>query len=158
MKSTILNIKKRVLVVEMPRISNYQVSEHYLRVQLENGDSELIYGKYDIICGGSDLSEDKLIELDIIETKPYGSPPFFCTLDYTRKGKNKDGFNPGNCAPNGRQFTDSFISAIESNGFTWNSENPYTQKPYEGADDYEVWKEFESKNFHPEQVILFEIL
>jgi hypothetical protein len=51
----------------------------------------------------------------------------------------------------------SFISAIEANGFTF-GENPYTKKPCEGCDNYEVWEEYEKTNFNPEKTLLFEIL
>jgi hypothetical protein len=53
-----------------------------------------------------DISEEDA-KAEGILTKPYGSHPGFCTIDYTVK-PYKSGFRPGFCADTGRQFRDSF--------------------------------------------------
>jgi len=60
-----------------------------------------------------------------IQIKPYGSPPFFCTLDYSCKPA-KNGFIPGFCADTGAQFRESFKTLWESiNGSHSWWENPW---------------------------------
>ena len=136
MKTLELELKKYVLIVEAP-LDAYDVSigTHCIGVRTnENVEKDtngfyhiyekgLFFGdfnmKLEYICKGSELTEGKIKEFDLIETKKYGSKPYFCTLDYRNKGKNKNGFNPGYCSPNGKQFTNSFISAVESKGFYW---------------------------------------
>ena len=123
MKILELELKKYVLIVEIPRLADYEFINKeckYLRVgkeEIKLNASTL--DKFELLCKGSELTEGKIKEFDLIETKKYGSKPYFCTLDYRNKGKNKNGFNPGYCSPNGKQFTNSFISAVESKGFYW---------------------------------------
>ena len=47
-----------------------------------------------------------------IETKTYGSKPFYCTRDYSYP-KHADGFWPGLCIGNGRQYRDSYRTLWE---------------------------------------------
>lgn len=159
MKSTILNLKKRVLVVEFPRICDYEVFKHGIYFQLENGDRDFIDGKFDLICGGSELSEE--IAEELVEDSKY--------MNYD----GESGYVDYKVYPDGLIIgaLDSFISAIEANGFTWGNpiQNPdKDQSKYRDRcgdfylgkyqEDYKKWQEAESKTFHPEQVILFEIL
>lgn len=134
MKSTILKLKERVVVVEG---DVFEIPE-YTQMWLED--------KIKLICKGSELSEEIAKGLSERTGERHPSYQGDWYIDYSDDDKMCD------------SALDSFISAIEANGFTWNSENPYKQKPYEGADDYEVWKEFESKNFHPEQCLIFKIV
>jgi hypothetical protein len=61
-----------------------------------------------------------------IETKPYGSHPFFCTIDYLSKKNPKTGFRPGYCADTGKQYRSSFTSLWRKiNGYQSWSDNPW---------------------------------
>lgn len=153
MKSTILNLKKRVLVVEIPRLADYEFinrESKYLKV----GNKEInlnisTLSKIDLICGGSELTEDI--------AKNYA---LSYSVNYEFVFKDHEGDDYG-C----ETALDSFISAIESNGFYWKI-NPFEPKNekvtmdalYKFQADFDEWQEAESKTFHPEQVILFEIL
>lgn len=110
------------------------------------------------ICSGSDLTEEMIRELNIVETKLYGSPPEFCTIAY-KYGSSKNGFRPGFCAPNGKQFTNSFISAIEAQGWYW-GRNPlgHSAEYYSYIGNEKDWHDAESRTFHPERVLIFEIV
>lgn len=60
----------------------------------------------------NDISEDDA-KAEGIETKPYGDPPYFCTIDYEfaeKYRKRGSDFKPGYCADTGYQFRDSFKS------------------------------------------------
>ena len=148
MKSTILNIKKRVVVVEIPEGSEITVigNDKEVYYAIKNDGRE----NYTKIADGKEWRLIGNYSEDILKAFLHQSIHTGLFAHYVKD-------IPVNtyCY---KSALDSFISAIESNGFTWNSENPYTQKPYEGADDYDVWKEFEAKNFHPEQCLLFEML
>jgi hypothetical protein len=71
-----------------------------------------------------DISEDDA-KAEGIQTKAYGSHPYFCTRDYLSK-TNSDGFWPGFCADTGDQYRSSFQTLWQSiNGEqSWN-ENPW---------------------------------
>lgn len=61
-----------------------------------------------------------------VETKPYGSFPFFCTIDYLAKQNPKTGFRPGYCADTGKQYISSFTSLWRKiNGYQSWSDNPW---------------------------------
>lgn len=71
-----------------------------------------------------DISEEDA-KAEGILTKPYGSHPGFCTIDYTQK-VYKSGFRPGFCADTGRQFRSSFESLwISINGQASWEANPW---------------------------------
>lgn len=153
MKSTILNIKKRVLVMEIPENQEvlykedviYSIDEKQLQY------SYLPLGNFKLICKGSELSEE--IAKGLIRNKESFSSisDYVDDVIYTYKEK--------------------FISAIEASGYYWNNPidkphntgllhtyptgNPLMDESFKGAIE---WQEAESKTFHPEQVILFEIL
>jgi len=83
-----------------------------------------------------DISEEDA-KAEGIETKPYGSPPYFCTIDYTCK-PHKSGFRPGFCADTGDQFRKSFFTLWESingkesldyNPWVWVYDFEITEKP-----------------------------
>lgn len=152
MKSTILNIKKRVLVVEIPRLADYQITETFLAVTLENGEIKLLKHKIkDLLFGGLEITEDSLRPL--IDPKRISSSEGEIFPDY--KNPNKWLYGKPNRVK-------SFISAIEASNYYW-KENPEKNKAHitsvQGSKDaHERFMEAESKTFHPEQVILFEIL
>ena len=61
-----------------------------------------------------------------IETKPYGSHPFFCTIDYLSKQNPTTGFRPGYCADTGKQYRSSFTSLWRKiNGYQSWTDNPW---------------------------------
>jgi len=73
---------------------------------------------YEIIGLSSDILKDEELAKKVVETKPYGSDPGFCTIDYSRKENN--GFRPGFCSSDGNQFRRSFKTLIESLNITGN--------------------------------------
>lgn len=116
---------------------------------------------YTLLGKPDEISEEDAKEL--VETKQYGSHPFFCTLDYRYKGKNKDGFNPGFCADDGYQFRRSLLSLIESEIY-W--ENPLQSSPptddltfYDSKEErkiaFEKWHEAEQKTFDRNRSLIF---
>ena len=161
MKTLHLKLKKNVLIVDVPELTDYEVFKHGIYFNLENGDRDFIEGNFTFLCKGEELTEDRIRQSNIIETKPYGSKPFFCTLDYTLKGINKQGFNPGFCAPNGKQYTNSFLSAISAQNYHRLVNSRGETKPISFEEDdmmVQLWKEAESKTFNPEKTLIFEIL
>lgn len=142
MKHLILKLKKKVLIVESDLTD--------LQEQINSTHFEGQPIKF--ICKGSELTEEKLKEVDIIETKPYGSHPYFCTI-YYRSKQHKSGFRPGLCADTGKQYLDSFKSAIEANDFWWLK---HDMEDEISAPDIQEWQQAEEKTFR--NCLIFEIL
>lgn len=83
-----------------------------------------------------DISEEDA-KKEGVETKPYGSYPFFCTIDYL-SSQHSNGFRPGFCADTGKQFISSFTSLWrkiygrdywEANPWVWVIEFERIEKP-----------------------------
>ena len=149
MKTLELKLKKDVLIVEIPRLADYEFINReckYLRV----GNEEIklnasTLDKFEFICKGSELTEE--IASELVETYEIN---FY--VDYN--------------SPNhyGYCFTslESFISVVESKGFYW-LENPikksyhnlykgiYEYEPtiqnLQRVKDIEKWQEAEEKTF-----------
>lgn len=161
MKSTILNIKKRVLVVEY-----IDKKEAELDLQTHKAFPE---SDKTIICLGSELTDD-IAEKLVIEMVDDCDCIYY--IDYTRFD------DPDSCCWTPVQ---SFISAIEATGYYWGknpieeptiekygwyaSESPYEDSGWmheEGEEKYyeelKAFHEAESKTFHPSQTLIFEIL
>ena len=143
MKSTILNIKKRVLVVEFEIGQTMGDALDKINLKLD----------LDIICKGSELTEEIL--KNIIEPKRISSSSGEIFPDFKNKGWLYG-------KPNRMR---SFISAIEANDFYWKI-NPFEPKKekvtmdalYKFQADFDEWQEAESKTFNPDITLLFEIL
>ena len=131
MKQQIIEGLKKKLVLAQPKHNKFVVARWSdWSIVYEDRSCDVLNIEYEsqqvVAFKLTDMREEQIKELDIIETKPYGSPPFFCTLDYMHKGKREDGFNPGFCAGNGHQFYRSFFSALKANGILF--ENPIADK------------------------------
>lgn len=155
-KTLQLNLQKRILIVELPRLADYEFinrESKYLKVGNEEINLNIpTLSKMEIVCKGDELNEYFLSTSDIVqETKVYEK---LGTRQY-RFRCYTDGFL-------GFQFRiDSFISAIEANGMFWN--NPIV-KPIRNAfyktEDFlqseDEYLEAESKTFHPQQCLILE--
>ena len=136
MKTLELDLKKKVLIVDENDFDYYELSENGIYFKLEKGDRYYLGWKFEVLCKGSELTEEMASEL--VEThkncKRY--------IDYTIKERNR--------------FFDlsipSFISAVESKEKFW-LENPI--KIIERGEDTEhnrvlnqnKWQEAEEKTF-----------
>lgn len=96
------------------------------------------------ICKGDEFTEE--VAKGLVEQIYHPSITFY--KDYNSRNPEDVGF-----ACEIRSFT----SAIEAKGFTF-GKNPYTQKPADNCDNYEVWDEYEKTNFNPEKTLIFEII
>ena len=122
MKTLELKLKKDVLIVEIPRLADYEFINReckYLIVgkeEIKLNASTL--DKFEVLCKGSELTEEIASEL----------------VDFWQNMAN-DGFvyeNYKDNIPKKLTAVDSFISAVESKGFYW-LENPakYERNGYE---------------------------
>lgn len=148
MKSTILNLNKRVLVVDMPRICDYEVFKHGIYFQFENGDRDFIDGEFDLICKGCELTEEIAGEIILFN--------------------ENTGLYDGYYSP-----LVAFTSAIEAKDFWWKN-NPFEKPDFMDGSydnngfgdvdkrqykkDLKEWQEAESKTFNPDRTLIFEIL
>ena len=109
MKTLELKLKKDVLIVEIPRLADYEFINReckYLKV----GNEEIklnasTLDKFEVLCKGSELTEEIASEL----------------VDYWQNMAN-DGFifeNYKDNIPKKLTAKKSFISAVESKGFYW---------------------------------------
>ena len=143
MKTLELKLKKDVLIVEIPRLTDYEFINReckYLKV----GNEEIklnasTLDKFEVICKGSELTEEiasELVELTIMYLT-YG--------DNKHKYRSYVNYNLGF-----DNALDSLISAVESKEKFW-LENPFKDWKSDGEihdDDLDlVYKEAEEKTF-----------
>ena len=114
MKTLELKLKKYVLIVEIPRLADYEfINKECKYIKVGNEEIKLnasTLDKFEFICKGSELTEEIASEL----------------VDYWQNMAN-DGFvfeNYKDNIPKKLTAIKSFISAVESKGFYW-LENPY---------------------------------
>ena len=146
MKVLELELKKDVLIVEIPRLADYEfINKECKYLKVGNEEIKLnasTLDKFEVICKGSELTEEIASEL----------------VDYWQNMAN-DGFifeNYKDNIPKKLTAKKSFISAVESKGFYW-LENPISldrAKLYERIGDTsryngikKVWQEAEEKTF-----------
>ena len=142
MKTLEKKLKKYVLIVEIPRLADYEfINKECKYLKIGNEEIKLnasTLDKFEFLCKGSDLTEEIASEL----------------VDYWQNMAN-DGFvfeNYKDNIPKKLTAIKSFISAVESKGFYW-LENPI--KIIERGEDTEhnrvlnqnKWQEAEEKTF-----------
>ena len=153
MKTLELKLKKDVLIVEIPRLADYEFINReckYLKV----GNEEIklnasTLDKFEFLCKGSDLTEEISSELVEVDYSNFQSDDENYEL---KKNYVKDTFEF-------MSFEDSFISAVESKGFHWLKHNVrsfslYDPRSKTGCHDLEEeetitkqWQEAEEKTF-----------
>ena len=152
MKTLELKLKKDVLIVEIPRLADYEFINReckYLKV----GNEEIklnasTLDKFEVLCKGSELTEEiasELVELTIMHLT-YG--------DNKHKYRSYVNYNLGF-----DNALESVISAVESKGFYWLKHNIkpfslYDPRSKTGCHDLEEeeivkkqWQEAEEKTF-----------
>ena len=114
MKTLELKLKKYVLIVEIPRLADYEfINKECKYLKVGNEEIKLnasTLDKFEFLCKGSELTEEIASEL----------------VDYWQNMAN-DGFifeNYKDNLPKKLIANDALISAVESKGFHW-LENPY---------------------------------
>ena len=149
MKTLELKLKKDVLIVEIPRLADYEfINKECKYLKVGNEEIKLnasTLDKFEFLCKGSDLTEEiasELVELTIMHLT-YG-----CNKHKYRSYVNYNlGFD---------NALESFISAVESKEKFW-LENPIGNKPMSynlplykignRCDKLKKWKEAEEKTF-----------
>ena len=149
MKKLELKLKKDVLIVEIPRLADYEfINKECKYLKVGNEEIKLnasTLDKFEFLCKGSDLTEEiasELVELTIMHLT-YG-----CNKHKYRSYVNYNlGFD---------NALESFISAVESKEKFW-LENPIGNKPMSynlplykignRCDKLKKWKEAEEKTF-----------
>ena len=146
MKTLELKLKKDVLIVEIPRLADYEfINKECKYLKVGNEEIKLnasTLDKFEFLCKGSDLTEEIASEL----------------VDYWQNMAN-DGFifeNYKDNIPKKLTANDALISAVESKGFYW-LENPIGNKPMSynlplykignRCDNLKKWQEAEEKTF-----------
>ena len=152
MKTLELDLKKKVLIVEIPRLADYEFINReckYLKV----GNEEIklnasTLDKFEFLCKGSELTEEIASEL-VDETIMYEKHKVKCY----RYRSYREGFVAFD------NSIESFISAVESKGFYWLKHNVrnfslYDPRSKTGCHDLEEediitkqWQEAEEKTF-----------
>ena len=126
MKTLELKLKKDVLIVEIPRLADYEfINKECKYLKIGNEEIKLnasTLDKFEFLCKGSELTEEIASEL----------------VDYWQNMAN-DGFvyeNYKDNIPKKLTANDSFISAVESKEKFW-LENPI-EKPI----NYDLWYKY----------------
>ena len=149
MKILELDLKKYVLIVEIPRLADYEfINKECKYLKVGNEEIKLnasTLDKFEFLCKGSDLTEEiasELVELTIMYLT-YG--------DNKHKYRSYVNYNLGF-----DNALDSFISAIENKENFW-LENPIGNKPMSynlplykignRCDNLKQWQEAEEKTF-----------
>ena len=152
MKILELDLKKKMLIVEIPRLADYEfINKECKYLKIGNEEIKLnasTLDKFEFICKGSELTEEmasELVELTIMYLT-YG--------DNKHKYRSYVNYNLGF-----DNALDSFISAVESKGFHWLKHNVrsfslYDPRSKTGCHDLEEeetitkqWQEAEEKTF-----------
>ena len=141
MKTIELKLKKDVLIVDIPRLADYEfINKECKYLKVGNEEIKLnasTLDKFEFLCKGSELTEEMASEL--VEKMRFSFSKAF--LDY----------RPYIYSPNHfKSAIKSFISAVESKGFYW-IENPFKDWRSDGEihdDDLDlIYKEAEEKTF-----------
>ena len=149
MKTLELDLKKKVLIVEIPRLADYEfINRECKYLKIGNEEIKLnasTLDKFEFLCKGSELTEEIASEL-VDETIMYEKHKVKCY----RYRSYIEGFVAFDNAK------ESFISAVESKGFYW-LENPIVNKPMSynlplykignRCDNLKKWQEAEEKTF-----------
>ena len=128
MKILELKLKKDVLIVEIPRLADYEfINKECKYLKVGNEEIKLnasTLDKFEFICKGSELTEE--IASELVKTTWIHDKKILCKY----KNYNSEG--------DGSYFSavKSFKSAIESKGFYW-LENPI-EKPI----NYDLWAKY----------------
>ena len=119
MKTLELKLKKDVLIVEIPRLADYEfINKECKYLKVGNEEIKLnasTLDKFEFLCKGSELTEEIASEL-VDETIMYEKHKVKCY----RYRSYREGFVAFDNAK------ESFISAVESKGFYW-LENPISE-------------------------------
>ena len=142
MKTLELKLKKDVLIVEIPRLADYEfINKECKYLKVGNEEIKLnasTLDKFEFFCKGSDLTEEiasELVELTIMHLT-YG--------DNKHKYRSYVNYNLGF-----DNALDSFISAVESKEKFW-LENPIEKPKYYDkilTKNCLIWQEAEEKTF-----------
>ena len=139
MKILELDLKKDLLIVDIPRLADYEfINKECKYLKVGNEEIKLnasTLDKFEFICKGLDLTEEISSEL----------------VDFWRNMANDDFIyeNYKTNLPKKKSAVESVISAVESKGFYW-LENPVKIHTWasENADEYrKKWQEAEEKTF-----------
>ena len=152
MKTLELKLKKDMLIVEIPRLADYEfINKECKYLKIGNEEIKLnasTLDKFEFLCKGSKLTEEiasELVELTIMHLT-YG--------DNKHKYRSYVNYNLGF-----DNTIDSFISAVESKDFYWLKHNVksfslYDPRSKTGCHDLEEedtitkqWQEAEEKTF-----------
>ena len=139
MKTLELDLKKKVLIVEIPRLADYEFINReckYLKV----GNEEIklnasTLDKFEFLCKGSELTEEIASELVEMEYSCLYKKNFY--IDYDRPSLLL------------KFAKESFISAVESKEKFW-LENPIEKPKYYDkilTRNCLIWQEAEEKTF-----------
>ena len=139
MKILELKLKKYVLIVEIPRLADYEfINKECKYLKIGNEEIKLnasTLDKFEFLCKGSELTEEMASEL----------------VDFWQNMAN-DGFifeNYKDNIPKKLTAIKSFISAVESKKFHW-LENPIEKPKYYDkilTKNCLIWQEAEEKTF-----------
>lgn len=155
MKILELKLKKDILIVDENDFDYYEIFKDGIYLKLKNGDRDYIEGNFELLCKGSELTEE--IASELVQTTWIHDKKILCKY----KNYNSEG--------DGSYFSavKSFISAVESKEKFWlenpiekpNGENYYYEEHY-GFDEVELlwdktsynedlnnWQEAEEKTF-----------
>lgn len=151
MKNLELQLKERLLIVESDNemvVGQYEADVNGRHIELLCKGSELT----EEIAGG--MAENYLAEMDSLAV--------YRNYAVTEKDLEEDHW--AHCADNA---LDSFISAIEAQGYYW-GENPLGEEPKDIPDlgeftvmirkKHQAWREAESCTFNPKKTLIFKIL
>ena len=139
MKTLELDLKKKVLIVEIPRLADYEfINRECKYLKIGNEEIKLnasTLDKFEFLCKGSELTEEIASELVEMEYSVLYKKSFF--IDYDRPSLLL------------KFAKESFISAVESKGFHW-LENPIEKPKYYDkilTKNCLIWQEAEEKTF-----------
>jgi len=152
MKKLVLELNKRLLIVEVENC-DVTIDKEGIHFYFLNGGKDFIKGNYHSICKSSELTED--VAKGLVGIGSYANTFKNYITNDSHKSNQK------------QTSLESFISAIEAKGHYW-GENPYGEEPQDISDlgeftvmmrkKHQAWQEAESRTFHLEKTLIFEIV
>ena len=128
MKTIELKLKKDMLIVDIPRLADYEfINKECKYLKVGNEEIKLnasTLDKFEFLCKGSELTEEIASEL-VEEHYMSGVRSYEIYNDYR--------YNDARWLDNALE---SFISAVESKGFYW------LENPIEKPKDYKLWAKY----------------
>ena len=132
MKTLTLKLKRDVLIVDVPELTDYEVFKHGIYFNFENGDRDFVEGNFTFLCQGTPTEEQAAELVDKVTTtlwKNYQNVPYY--FEFLKNSA-----------------VESFLSAVSAENWNWIVNPRGETKPVCFEEDElcaQLWHQVESR-------------